>query len=134
MTATCSIDPPIRTGCNLVLIDDDEFVLERVARHLRKTRWSATYFTDPEDALVHLHERSRPDVLIVDNRMPRMDGIDFIKRLTGDKAPLIPRLYLCSGAHPPADICLRAEQSGVYILSKDTLLEKTELLALLEGC
>ena len=101
-------------------------------RNLRQVAWSATCFLDPEEAIVHLRHCATPDVLFVDNRMPRMDGTDFIDQLHWPATMMASRVYLCSGIHPTRETCHRVKRRGAGILIKDMLLDRDSLLSLLE--
>ena len=115
----------------LVIVDDDSMVHERIKRYLRRTPWSAVCFLDPEEALAYLQVHTTFDLLFVDNRMPRMDGMDLVDRLGWPLAMMSDRVYLCSTVHPPGTICAHAERRGVKVLCKDAFLEREELLSLL---
>ena len=107
-------------------------VHEKIERNLRKSTWSAVCFGDPEEALTCLRRAAMPDLLIVDNRMPLMNGLDFIDRLGWAVSSMSSRVYLCSSVRPPFDICRLAEQIDVGILSKDVLLTRADLLLFLD--
>lgn len=55
----------------------------------------------------------RPDVIVLDLRMPKMDGMDFLKRLSR-RGPRVP-VVICSAAFSDAD---RPEIPGVYLAAK----------------
>ncbi len=55
----------------------------------------------------------RPDVIVLDLRMPRVDGMDFLKRLSR-RSPR-PKVIVCSGAFTEAE---RPQIQGVYLAAK----------------
>jgi CheY-like chemotaxis protein len=55
----------------------------------------------------------RPDVIVLDIRMPRMDGMDFIQRLSR-RSPR-PKVIVCSGTFTEAE---RPQIPGVYLAAK----------------
>lgn len=116
----------------LVVVDDDEFTLEIVGRTLRRSSWAVTGFLDAEEALVHLRQTQPPNALIVDQRMPRIDGEDFLRQLIVDEEISVARTFLWSSVDPQVDVRTRVERLGVHILSKNVLREKAELLKALE--
>jgi two-component system chemotaxis response regulator CheB len=78
-----------------VLVIDDSAVVRQVMRELLEKDGDirVTTAADPLIALGKL-ERSRPDVIVLDIEMPRMDGITFLKRLR--ETQRIP-VVICSG-------------------------------------
>jgi two-component system chemotaxis response regulator CheB len=63
----------------------------------------------------------RPDVLILDLEMPRMDGLTFLRQLMREEEPV--PVVVCSGlAGPGSETAVRALQEGaVEIISKPSL-------------
>ena len=114
---------------DLVLVDDDEVTLELTKHVLREADCNVTCFVDERAALEHLRAHT-PDVLIVDHRMPRMDGLEMLRTLRGS---LPRRVYLCSGATPPDDIVAGAVSCGAELLDKDVLGDRDRLVQLLTG-
>jgi DNA-binding response OmpR family regulator len=69
----------------LVLIaDDDPDILGLVSLRLRKSGYEVVTAENGRDALETVRER-RPDVAIVDMRMPEMDGLELIRQIRGDE-------------------------------------------------
>jgi diguanylate cyclase (GGDEF)-like protein len=65
----------------IVLVDDEPFVLGVLERQLaRHPDLEIGKFDDPERALEWL-ETNEPDLVIVDYVMPKVDGLEFIRRL-----------------------------------------------------
>lgn len=117
----------------VIVLDDDDLTLERVARSLRGTGWEAICFSEPEPAMERLKESPAPDVLIVDNRMPRIDGVDFLAQLARDNELPATRSYLCSGVTPPTDVTARTVRLGARVLAKEVLWDDEQFLAELNG-
>lgn len=113
---------------DLVVVDDEALTLEMVERRLAGTPHKILCFNDEWQAVNHLRDQA-PRVLIVDQRMPHLDGIDLIEAL-GDALP--PRTYLCSSVALPAATLKTAKELGVREISKDVLDNRIELLALLD--
>jgi two-component system response regulator RpfG len=78
-----------------VMIVDDQFVgrkvLEEIVRSLSE-RITVESFSDPEEALAAFAD-SPPDLILLDYKMPRMNGIDLIRAIrdkpSGEEIPII---------------------------------------------
>jgi DNA-binding response OmpR family regulator len=69
----------------LVLVaDDDSDIVTLVALRLKKAGYGVLTASDGEEALQAVLER-RPDLAIVDVRMPKMDGLELIRQIRADR-------------------------------------------------
>jgi DNA-binding response OmpR family regulator len=69
----------------LVLVaDDDQDILTLLSLRLTKVGYEVVIAADGEEALRAVRER-RPDLAIVDVRMPKMDGLEVIRRIRADE-------------------------------------------------
>ena len=69
----------------LLLVDDEESILASLKRLLRR-KYKILSTTDGIEALSILQENANNiDVIIVDQRMPKMNGIDFLKQVKSKK-------------------------------------------------
>jgi CheY-like chemotaxis protein len=64
----------------VMVVEDDEFARQVVQRSLNADRWQVTLARDGADALAKLR-RMRPDVILMDVRLPGMDGVELTRRL-----------------------------------------------------
>ena len=64
----------------LLVVDDDESVVDAFSRMLRLEGYEVLTALDSQAALRVIDE-NRPDAVIVDLRMPEVDGIEFVRRL-----------------------------------------------------
>lgn len=101
----------------VVFIDDENVTLKLLSRIID---WESEGFTasgTASDGLegLELCERVRPDVIIVDIRMPRMDGLSFIRELRGKE--INTKLIILS-AHDEFEYAQKAIPLGVsaYLL------------------
>lgn len=78
------ICPQART---IALIDDDPHMVRLVSRMLRssKKRYSLLRAYDGEEGL-DIIRRGRPDIVLLDLVMPRLDGLSLLERLRSDPA------------------------------------------------
>jgi CheY-like chemotaxis protein len=64
----------------VMVVDDDEFSCRLVQQALDPARWQAVYATDGASALSSLR-RTRPDLILMDVRLPDTDGVSLTRRL-----------------------------------------------------
>lgn len=117
---------------DVVVVDDDELTLELVKRLLRGTGFSVRCFSDPDDALAYL-EVQPAKVLLVDQRMPRQCGLEFLKRLAKQKRFAASRTFLCSATKLPDSVSAAARDLGANTVTKDIYQSTAKLMALLLG-
>jgi len=65
---------------NIALVDDDKNILASVSMLLEQEGYQVRTFTDPAAALAAL-TAAPPDLAILDIKMPRMDGLELLRRL-----------------------------------------------------
>jgi two-component system response regulator PrrA len=77
-----SLDPaPASAGTRTILIvDDDRAVVDTFARMLKLEGFSVATAINPEMGL-EIAERVRPDAIILDLRMPIVNGLQFLRHL-----------------------------------------------------
>ncbi len=64
----------------IILVDDDSNILASVSLALRSEGWSVETYNDGEQGLIAL-QRNIPDIAILDIKMPRLDGMEVLKKL-----------------------------------------------------
>lgn len=94
------------TGRVLVADDDDEF-RAAVAEIIALDGWQVWQASDGEEALRYALEL-RPDVLVLDQRMPAFTGVEVVQRLRAAGVPV--PVVLVSAAH---DLEALAESLGI---------------------
>ena len=78
---------------NVFLIDDDKNILTSVSMLLESEGYKVRTFSDGESGLKAILE-DNPDIAVVDIKMPRMDGIELLKKLR--KTSEMPVIFLTS--------------------------------------
>ena len=68
------------TTATILIVDDDEGVTQTFARMLRLEGFHVCTAVTAENGL-HAAEVSHPDAIILDLRMPLVDGLGFLRRL-----------------------------------------------------
>lgn len=78
---------------NIVIVDDDELFLESVATNLINAGYATTTFGDGPAALQHLAAQNGTDIVLLDWKMPGMNGIEVLQRLRKDRID-VPVIFL----------------------------------------
>ncbi|HEX7719650.1 MAG TPA: response regulator, partial [Woeseiaceae bacterium] len=111
----------------ILLVDDDPGLLRLLSIRLRAEGYEVEAVESAELALAVLH-RFRPDLVITDLRMDKMDGIELLKELQGRAPGLRVLIITAHGTIPDAVI---ATQSGAFgFLTKP--IDKDELMSTIE--
>ena len=95
-----------------ILLVDDDPAWRNLYRMALESQFDLFEATDGYQALSVLGA-VRPDVIVLDLRMPRMDGMDFIRRLSR-RSPR-PKVIICSGTFTEAE---RPQIPGVCLAAK----------------
>lgn len=75
---------------HVLVVDDDPVVADLVAFRLRRLGLEVTVEADGETGLAAAH-RLRPDLVVLDWLMPRMDGLEVCRALRADVDPALAR-------------------------------------------
>lgn len=112
-----------------LLVVDDSAMDRALAGGLlgRHDDWTVTYATDGETALASVEE-NLPDLVLTDLQMPKMDGLQLVRRIRRD-FPLVPVILMT--AKGSEEIAVRALQQGAasYVPKRqlhDDLIETVE--------
>ncbi|MDT8759757.1 ATP-binding protein [Sphingomonas psychrotolerans] len=80
-------------GLSVLLVDDEDLVRMGTAEMIRDLGHEVTHASGGAEALARLESGLRPDVVITDYKMPRMDGAEFAGRVR-DVLPAMPILLI----------------------------------------
>jgi CheY-like chemotaxis protein len=112
-----------RTLTQVLLVDDEQVTHYLVRQLLPRARYRLWIATDGKDAFERLVQQ-RPDVILLDIRMPGMDGLEFFSRLYSNPTLAdLPVIVLTSSILPPEDRALLDGAS--LIMSKSELSSGT---------
>ncbi len=107
---------------NIVLVDDDKFLLNMYSMKFTKEGMAVTAIASPEEAFDKIKEGLTPDALVLDVVMPGMDGIELLEKIRREK--LIPdaAVIMLSNQGQQSDI-ERAKALGIngYIVKATTI-------------
>lgn len=87
---------------SILVVDDDEDVRECLCDLLMHEGYGVASVADGGAALEHLATKPAPDVVLLDLRMPKMDGYEFLERRASDEAlSMVPVVVISgtTGAH-----------------------------------
>jgi two-component system response regulator ChvI len=80
-------------AASIALVDDDRNILTSVSIALQAEGFQVRIYTDGEQALRALTDNP-PDLAVLDIKMPRMDGMELLRRLREKSA--LPAIFLTS--------------------------------------
>jgi DNA-binding NtrC family response regulator len=112
---------------NVLLVDDEEVFLETLVKRMKKRNVNATGVKSGEEAL-ELLDQHPVDVVVLDVRMPGMDGIEALKEIKR-RHPLIEVIMLTG--HASVEVAVQGMELGAfdYLMKPidiDELLYKVE--------
>ena len=85
---------------SILIIEDDVSVRTLLEKSLSARGYQVTVAKDGLDGLTTL-EKARPDLIIVDIMMPRLDGMTFVKAIKGnEQTKPIPVIFLTARNDP----------------------------------
>jgi two-component system response regulator ResD len=90
-----TVQPNGHRRASVLVVDDEETIAEVVARYLERAGYATSVAHDGDRAL-ELAETERPDLVVLDLMLPRIGGLEVMRRLRVDRTD------------PPAVILLTA--------------------------
>jgi signal transduction histidine kinase/ActR/RegA family two-component response regulator len=109
--------PPRSVGGRLLVVDDEEMIAEMVREAMEMDGWSVAAAKDGAEALDLLAEADF-DVLLVDLRMPGMDGRAFFEELRVTRPELVRRVVFATGDTGAVETARFLEETGQIVLGK----------------
>jgi DNA-binding response OmpR family regulator len=110
---------------HLLLIDDDEWVRESLRLFFESEGCHIVALETAEEGL-NIAANQSFDLIIVDYRLPGMDGLEFVKHLPANQAGTLKVMITAYGSE---DLFSRAKQSGV-----DAFIPKPFTTEIIEAC
>lgn len=90
------------TAGRVLLAEDDADLRRLLALMLRRAGYEVVEAGDGREALTAAR-RARPDVAVLDGRLPGLAGVEVARALAADPVTAGTPVLLASGALPPAD-------------------------------
>jgi CheY-like chemotaxis protein len=117
----------------VLVVDDDADSREAVAGYLRKRNHRVVCARNGREAIRSLVDFPIPDAVVLDARMPEMDGVSFLEvircYLRWQSMPVFMLTAFAEGNHIE-----RARQLGVQKIFLKANFDLSELLGYIEGC
>ena len=116
----------------LLVVDDEPEINKLVARIFEKRGYRVNQAIDGADALASV-ERDRPDLIMLDLNLPKIDGWEVCRRLKGDPATREIPIIMLTAAHANVDdaeigLGLGADEYVAKPFVKAVLLHNVERL------
>ncbi|WP_232364184.1 response regulator [Desulforapulum autotrophicum] len=109
---------------HFLLIDDEEVLIETIAERLRLKGFVVDCALSGNEAFYQLEKNDTIDIIVLDIKMPDMDGMNILERLKA-KYPLIEVIMLTG--HATIESAVKALKCGAF----DYLLKPCDLNDLL---
>jgi DNA-binding response OmpR family regulator len=112
-----------RTSAKILIVDDDEGVTQTFARMLRLEGYQVRTAVSAETGLREA-EHSHPDAIILDLRMPLVDGLGFLRRLRAhDEQRTTPVAIVTGDYFLDETVATELQQLGAELRFKPLWLE-----------
>ena len=95
----------------VLVIDDSEVIRQLITMNLEFEGYEVVTAVDGQDALDKIHE-VKPDVVTIDVKMPRMDGLATVARLRADPRTAGVKIAMVTASAQEIDL-RRGEAAGV---------------------
>ncbi len=113
------------TAAKILLVDDEEGFVETMAKRLTKRDFNVVSAFSGTQALDKLDENDNIDIIILDVKMPGMDGLETLKEIK-KKHPLIEVIMLTG--HATVESAIEGMKQGAF----DYLMKPCDLVQLVD--
>ncbi|MDQ7814946.1 MAG: response regulator [Patescibacteria group bacterium] len=109
----------------VLIIEDDGFLASIYAQKLELSGYEVAFATNGEDGL-KLAQKDRPDLVLLDLLMPRMDGFEVLEKIKADEATKGIKVLVLSNLGQKEDVerCLKLGAEG-YVIKAHSLPDET---------
>jgi DNA-binding NtrC family response regulator len=98
-------------GIRVLLVDDEKAFVDTMTKRLAQRGLQVTPAYDGKQALSTLSGESAPEIVILDVKMPGMDGIEVLKRIKADH-PLVEVVMLTG--HATVESAIEGMKLGAF--------------------
>jgi diguanylate cyclase (GGDEF)-like protein len=95
---TSNLASALQADALVMMVEDDPLIVELIRRSLARSGYQRFVYTTDAPEAIALMQRQRPDVVLLDVHMPRMSGIEILKRMRADAQLLHTPAIVLSGA------------------------------------
>ncbi len=113
----------------ILVVDDEPQIVRLVRAYLEEDGFRVVTASDGQEAL-YVARHEKPDLVVLDVLMPRMDGLEFTRRIRNERD--LPIIMLTARAEEVVDFrCRSASAPGapsalICVLRKDLSLNQME--------
>jgi class 3 adenylate cyclase/CheY-like chemotaxis protein len=107
----------VRTPARILIVDDNPTNIKMLRTRLAAEGYEIVTAADGEQALVAAREQ-RPDLILLDIMMPKLDGIEVCKRLRADAAFPFTPIVLVTAMADTKDVIAGLDAGGDEYLTK----------------
>ncbi len=118
-------DPTVMNEPTVLLVDDEEPFVDTMTKRLSKRHLAVLKAYSGEEALLALKEDHHIDVVILDVKMPGMDGIETLKAIRKD-FPLVEVIMLTG--HATVETSIEGMRLGAF----DYLMKPSDMDVLMD--
>lgn len=120
----------------ILLVEDNDDLRESIRLQLETDHHRVMEAADGDEA-IHLWRAHKPDLVITDFRMPRMDGLGVIKAVC-TRQPIPPIILMSGGMEVQLRLCVLHDFPSVRYLPKEFVSSRLrqqvkELLRVVDG-
>lgn len=106
----------------MLIVDDDPMVVRMLKMNFELEGYNVTTASDGEEGLRKARE-TRPDVMLLDIMMPKLDGLAVARALKSDAATKSTVIVLCSAKTSEADLKLGMDTGADDYVTKPVQLK-----------
>lgn len=115
---------------HILIVDDDSQIQKAYKVICEKQDWTVTIARDGQEAL-ELLDSAKPDVILLDIIMPRMNGIEFLKHVH-DEGKTLPPTIIMTNSLVSTEAKEEAESLGVTSYNLKTHMHPTDIVEMVK--
>lgn len=110
----------------ILIVEDDRTFSNILKEVLMAKKYDVSASYDGEDALQKLEAGEKPDLILLDIRMPKVDGLEFLKRLRAKSNNVLPIPTVIMSNLEDLNVISQAISLGAkgYVLKSEEGIEK----------